>query len=176
LFNGTLTYDTAAGVPTLPGDPIAPQGYLYFPTPSSVDFSLFIEGLTWAADGTDDKDSGILLPIHPTLASSFVFASGKPITFPSAPDDHNVLQLNVNSPGNTIELQAYDLDPIIGTILGSYVILGDVTHLQVSDQSIPEPPTWALLVTGLCGFVYASAASLNRRRATRTGDFMQLES
>ena len=55
LFNGTLTYDTAAGVPTLPGDPIAPQGYLYFPTPSSVDFSLFIEGLTWAADGTDER-------------------------------------------------------------------------------------------------------------------------
>lgn len=90
-------------------------------------------------------NSGIQLPYQPTVNSSFVFASGRPILFPDAPDDHNVIQINIDSPGDTFELQTYDLAPVTGSILGAYVINGNINRLGVSVSGIPEPPSVSLL-------------------------------
>ena len=161
IVEGSLAYDPSQGASTVPCCGTAPTGFLYFPNPSSVDFQLYIAGLEWAANGADDTDSGITLPVPATATSIFGFSSGKPTSFPYAPEDHNVLQIVINPTLSWFELQWYDLAPSSGNILGAYVIEGVFNEVTVSEE--PEPATLALLVAGFLGL-----GALRRRKARKT--------
>jgi hypothetical protein len=164
---GILSYAPDQGVTSLPGDPDAPPGYLYFPTPSSVSFQLEIAGLIWSANGADDKNSGIILPVPGVVDPVLSFSSGVPTTFPGAPADHNVLQINVNPMGSSFELQSYDLAPGSGNILGSYVIVGTLDKFDLKSSAVPEPSTWLILVFGI--FAIGMIGSATRGRCGRMG-------